>query len=461
MSTLKIYSPYNEVLLQQLPLQTATEAEHALHTAYALHQNREIWLPAYERIAVLEKLVQLMEMQRAELARTATREGGKPLIDSEIEIDRAIQGVKIALQSLSQLKGEQVPMGLTPATANRLAFTTCEPRGVVLAISAFNHPVNLIIHQVIPAVAVGCPVIIKPALETPLSCLKLVELLYQAGLPEAWCQVLICDNQLTQKLVADPRVSFLSFIGSSQVGWQLRSLLAPGSHCALEHGGVAPVIVEPDANLAKALPELVKSSFYHAGQVCVSTQRIYAHTDIYREFAEQIAIAASNLVVGDPLSVNTEVGPLIRLFDVERVDNWVKDAVAKGAKLLCGGKSLSRTCYAPTVLLNPPDNCLVSKQEIFGPVVCIYDYNNRQAAIRRANDVPYAFQAAVYTKNINVALDTAAHLQAKTVLINDHTAFRADWMPFGGYKESGLGTGGIPYSMQEMIYQKQLIVNMV
>jgi acyl-CoA reductase-like NAD-dependent aldehyde dehydrogenase len=459
MTKLKVLAPYDQSLIQELNFHSEQQAEQMLAKAFALYQNREKWLPAYQRIAILEKLCQLMEMERDLLAQLAAHEGGKPLIDSKIEVDRAIQGVKIAIHTLGQLAGKEIPMGLTPATTNRLAFTFCEPIGVVLAISAFNHPLNLIVHQAIPAIAVGCPVIVKPALDTPLSCLKLVELLYQAGLPEVWCQVLICENTATQKLVSDPRVSFLSFIGSGKVGWHLRSLLAPGTHCALEHGGAAPVIVEPDADLTKAPPLLVKGGFYHAGQVCVSVQRVYAHISISHILAEQMAEQASKLLVGDPLEAKTQVGPLIRPTEVERIDAWVKQAVEAGAKLLCGGKPLSKTCYAPTILLNPPDDCLVSNQEIFGPVVCIYDYHERKQAIQCANAINFAFQAAVFTENLSVALETVKQLQAKTVLINDHTAFRADWMPFGGLKASGLGVGGIPYSMRDMVFEKQLILN--
>ena len=217
---------------------------------------------------------------------------------------------------------------------------------MVLAISAFNHPFNLIIHQVVPAIAAGCPVIIKPALVTPMSCLNVVNALKRAGCPDEWCAMIFCENSVTEKLVSDSRVSFLSFIGSSKVGWNLRSKLAPGAHCALEHGGIAPVIVEPDADLDKMLPLLCKGSFYHAGQVCVSVQRIFAHQSIARELADKLSDMAKNLVVGDPLDPKTEVGPLITLKEVARVESWVNTAVKSGAEVLCGGKSY------PTPVMN-------------------------------------------------------------------------------------------------------------
>ena len=206
------------------------------------------------------------------------------MIDSRIELARAVQGIREAANSIGQLTGHEIPMNLTTSSMNRMAFTTREPVGVVAAVSAFNHPFNLIVHQVIPGVAVGCPVIVKPALITPLSCLNLVSCLYEAGLPKEWVQVAICENSLAEKIVTDPRVSFLTFIGSGKVGWGLRSKLAPGARCALEHGGAAPVIVEADADIDDALPLLAKGGFYHAGQVCVSVQRIFVHEDIVEEF---------------------------------------------------------------------------------------------------------------------------------------------------------------------------------
>jgi acyl-CoA reductase-like NAD-dependent aldehyde dehydrogenase len=341
---------------------------------------------------------------------------------------------------------------------NRMAYTYREPGGLVSAISAFNHPVNLIIHQVIPAIAAGCPVVVKPASRTPLSCLSLVELLHQSGLPKELCQAVVCSNEDAELLVTDRRLSFLTFIGSANVGWALRSKLAPGANCALEHGGVAPVIVEADANIEEAVPLLVKAGFYHAGQVCVSVQRVYAHESVAMKVAEQMAEKAAKLVVGDPADPKTEVGPLITHAECQRVAEWVEEAVKRGAKLLCGGKKISECCYAPTVLWNPPEDARVSREEVFGPVVCIYTYKNREEAVKRANGLPFCFQAAVFTKNIDQAFYYVRNLQATAVMVNDHTAFRVDWMPFGGRMQSGLGMGGIPRSMEDMTVEKMFVV---
>ena len=220
------------------------------------------------------------------------------------------------------------------------------------SISAFNHPLNLIIHQTVTAFAAGCPVIVKPALTTPLSCIGFLEILKQAGVPDGWCQGLICENDVSELLVVDKRVNYFSFIGSSRVGWYLRSKLYPGARSALEHGGAAPVIVEPDAEFGSMLPALMQGSFYHAGQVCVSVQRVFVHKSVCDSLVEQLVDGASKLVVGDPLDKKTDIGPLILPREVDRVEQWVNEAVQAGAELMCGGNRLSETCYAPTVLLN-------------------------------------------------------------------------------------------------------------
>ena len=351
-------------------------------------------------------------------------------------------------------------MNLNPASEGKFTVTRHEPIGIVVAVSAFNHPLNLIVHQVGPAVATGCPVIIKPAEDTPLSCFRFINILREAGLPEEWCQSLIVKNlENATKLVTDSRVAFFSFIGSARVGWSLRSQVAPGTRCALEHGGAAPVVVAADADLERLAPSLTKGGFYHAGQVCVSVQRVFADISIAREVAQKIAEKAKNLIVGDPTDAATEVGPLIRHRETDRVEAWVNEAVAAGAELLCGGKRISESCFEATVLLNPPSDCKVSQEEIFGPVVCVYSVENVNAAIARANDVPFSFQASVFTGSIDIAMRAYRRLNASVVMVNEHTAFRVDWMPFAGLKQSGLAVGGIPFTMHDMQVRKMLVLH--
>ncbi|GAB2631319.1 aldehyde dehydrogenase family protein [Belliella aquatica] len=457
-TTLKVYNPYNQKLIKEIPKMGKKEVLKALEIAYDLFQDRKNWIPAFKKIEILEKVQEIMKSKIEELTKTAAEEGGKPYQDSKVEVLRAINGVKLAAQEISQLAGKQIPMGLTEASINRIAFTTREPIGVVASISAFNHPLNLIIHQTVTAFAAGCPVIVKPASTTPLSCLAFIEILKEAGVPEGWVQSILTDNESAEALVTDKRVNFLSFIGSAKVGWYLKSKVADGTRVAMEHGGAAPVIVEKDAVLEDMIPALTKGGFYHAGQVCVSVQKVFVHEDIARDVAEKIATEAKKLVVGDPLDKNTEVGPLILPKEVDRIEKWVNEAKESGAEVLCGGKRISDTCFEPTVLWNPSQDVSVSKEEIFGPVVCIYPYSDREKAIELANALPYHFQAAVFTQELEIALDTVQKLNATAVMVNDHTAFRVDWMPFGGRDASGEGMGGIPYSMHEMTREKLMVI---
>ncbi len=458
-NTIEIKSPFDGHLIKELPLMDETDIENLLSKANALFKDRNKWLEKHERIAILEKTAQIMSTRIDELTKIAAEEGGKPYKDSKIEVIRAINGVKLAAENIGHIKGEEIPMGLTKASENRMAFTFREPIGVVVSVSAFNHPLNLAVHQTAPAIAVGAPVIIKPASTTPLSALNFAEILYEAGLPKDWCRVAVCKSNIAEKLVTDKRVNFFSFIGSAKIGWYLQSKLSPGTRSALEHGGVAPVIVEKDANLSKTLPMLLKGGYYHAGQVCVSVQKIFVQEDIAEKFTIKYTELVKKLKVGDPLDEKTDVGPIIDSFEIERIESWVKEAKKTGAEIRCGGKRLTNSTYEPTVIFNPDDEINISKDEVFGPVVCIYPYKNINEAIEKANSLDVAFQAAIYTENINVAMEAVNKINASAVMINDHTAFRVDWMPFGGRDVSGIGIGGIPYSMHEMTRDKLMVIN--
>ncbi len=457
--SIEVLAPYDRQVIATIDTVDADGVEQALRVARGLYEERAAWLPLSQRIEILKKAAHIMAKRAEELALEAAREGGKPLADSQVEVARAIDGMQICIETLRTEAGEEIPMGGTAASQGRLAFTHREPIGVVVAVSAFNHPLNLIVHQVGPAVAAGCPVIVKPAEDTPLSCMRFIQILREAGLPEGWAQALLTsDHTVAEKLVTDPRVDFFSFIGSAKVGWMLRSRLAPGTRCALEHGGVAPVIVEADADLDDALPLLAKGAFYHAGQVCVSVQRVFAHRSVARQVAEELAAEGAKMAVGDPTLAETAIGPLIRPRELERVHDWVQEAVSLGAELISGGEPISETCYPATVLLDPPDEAKVSHLEVFGPVVCVYSCDDMDRAIEQANALPYAFQAAVFTNNLQRALRGYKGLNASAVMVNDFTAFRVDWMPFAGLRQSGLGVGGIPHTLRDMQVEKMLVI---
>ena len=456
----EVRSPYSGDVVGRVQTVDAAGMDHALATAVAAFRDKSRWLPAFERAGILSRMADLVQDEAEELSLLIAREGGKPLTDARAEIARAENGLRLCAEEAPRIRGSQIPMGGTPAAQGRIAFTLPEPIGVVAAVSAFNHPFNLIVHQVGPAVAAGCPVLVKPAAATPLSCVRFIQLLHQAGLPSEWAMAVPCDNAVAERLVTSPDLGFFSFIGSAKVGWYLRSRLAPGVRCVLEHGGAAPVVVDASADLDDMVPLLVKGGFYHAGQVCVSVQRVFVHEAIRDLVVARLKAQVDALVVGDPTSPETEVGPLIRPGEVERVHQWVTEAIASGATLLTGGAPLDHQCYQPTLLLDPPDDAKVMTQEIFGPVVCVCTVQDMDEAIRRANAVPWSFQAAVFSQDIDAALKVAENLNGAAVMVNDHTAFRVDWMPFGGRGPSGLGTGGIGHSIRDLTEEKLVVLRL-
>ena len=442
--------------LAEIKMHNCFEVEEMLVTAVNLSNKEPI--SKQKRLEILQKLQNLIALEQEEFAKLIANEGGKPIIDARVEVTRGIDGINIAIAELKNLKGQEIAMELNPASASREAWTVLEPIGVVVAISAFNHPLNLIIHQVVPAIATGCPVIVKPSDATPLCCLRFLELALKAGLPIGWLQVAITNRENSEKLATDSRIGFLSFIGSAKVGWYLKSKLANGVRCSLEHGGVAPLIFDKYKDEDGFISGAVKASMYHSGQVCVSVQRIYLPHNKALEIANKIAKLASKQIVGDAINENSDLGPLINSKEVLRIESWVNQAITEGATLLTGGKILNSVSYAPTVLFNPNAKSKVSTQEIFGPVVCIYSYENIDEAIKNANSLNVAFQAAVFSDNIDFALNIAKRLDASAVMINDYTTFRVDWMPFAGRKHSGYGTGGIGYTMKDMLEQKMFVV---
>jgi acyl-CoA reductase-like NAD-dependent aldehyde dehydrogenase len=453
--TLYVHAPWDGRLLDTLPVSTEAEVEAAFATAHALFRSRKHWLPKIERVAILRRAATIARGRREALAMQVASESGKPLRDALIEIDRGIDGIELCVETLRTEAGHVIPMDLNATSAGRVAFTQMEPIGVVLGLAAFNHPFNLVIHQVAPAVAAGAPVIVKPSPKTPLSCRAVLEIFYEAGLPKGWAQmVLPLDIGVIGRMVSDPRLGFLSFIGSAAVGWKLRSMLAPGARCALEHGGVAPVIVAGDADLGQVIPRLGRAGFWHAGQACVSVQRIFCARDILDHLAAGLSAVADRMVIGDPTKPETEVGPIITHAEADRIASWVD---ASGATVATGGKRLSRSTYANTVLVNPDPKADVSQREVFGPVVCLYPYDDLDAAIATANDLPFSFQAAVFSRNIDTAMHCFRHLDGTAVMVNEHPLFRVDWMPFAGARQSGLGVGGIPHSIRDMQTEKMMV----
>lgn len=458
-SNLSITNPSTGEQIAALEADTGEQAVHKLEQARRRFKDRRQHLPLHARIEILERLVVLMEGDADGFAMTIARDGGKPLSDAQVETVRAIAGVRMAIQAAGEHRGQVIPLGHQASSASRLSFTQKYPRGVVLAFSAFNHPLNLIVHQVIPAFATGCPCVVKPAVDTPLACLKLIEAMYEAGVPEDYASCVITDDlDVAGQMVRSDKIAFFSFIGSARVGWMLRSQVQPGVRCALEHGGVAPCLVTDTADLDLAVPSITKGAFYHAGQVCVSTQRVYVDRAIEDKFLGMLNDSVSRLTVGDAANPATEVGPLIRTAEADRVAEWVQEAVSLGGKVVAGGARMEGNFHQPTVIHSPPVEAKVSHQEIFGPVVCVYPYDDLNTALDAANIHPHAFQAAIYTSDLDTMYAAYDAFDASAVMVNDHTAFRDDGMPFAGLSASGLGVGGIPYTIEEMQFEKMMVL---
>lgn len=452
-----LHSPYDQTLIAMVGYMNEKQAFENLDTLNRVYENRK-YLKTHERIECLKKAAGRIRERHEAFSDLIALEGGKPLKDARVEVTRAINSLEYAAEEAGRIHGREIPMRGTKSASGRVAFTYPEPIGVVLAISAFNHPLNLIVHQVAPAIAVGCPVLVKPALETPLSCLHFLDMLYEAGLPPEMCLPLIADNQVVEKIVRSQKIKFMTFIGSAKVGWHLKSILAPGTRVALEHGGAAPVIIDEKADLDQALPILLKGAYYHSGQVCVSTQRVFVHASLEKEFEERFLKAVKELKIGDPRQDTVDCGPIIRKRDIERINQWIDEAKKSGAQVLIGGASEGKSFYQPTVIRGAAKEDRVMKEEIFGPVVCFESYRDLDEAIQKANGVDWSFQAAVFTQDIERALYVARSLRASAVMINDGTAFRVDWMPFRGDGPSGFGTGGIPYTMHDMVTEKMIVM---
>ena len=456
---LEVRSPWDLKVIKKIKCHGENEIEKIISSAHKTALEKAENFPKIDRIKILNNFSKKIKKNINELAKLATKEGGKPLQDSIIEINRGSEGVDTAIEVLKSDAGSVIPMNINEASSNRVAFTQKEPIGLVLAISAFNHPFNLIIHQIIPAIASGCVVIVKPAEDTPLSCIKIVEMLLESGLPKNRCFFCMPENlELAERLVSDKRIDFFSFIGSAKIGWMLRSKLSPGTRCALEHGGMAPTFLTESTNLDVASKLLVKGGFYHAGQVCVSVQRVFVHKKIFNDFLNKFEKKLKPLKIGNPLDSKTEIGPLIRPSEVNRVKEWVDESISRGTSVLCGGNKISETCYDKTILINPKFSDKVSRMEIFGPVVNVYSYDDFDKAIEIANDTNVSFQASIFSNDIDQTMNFYKKINASAVFHNDHTAFRVDWMPFAGLKHSGHGVGGIKYTMHEMQVEKMMIL---
>ncbi|TDF34763.1 aldehyde dehydrogenase family protein [Alteromonadaceae bacterium M269] len=450
-SPLVVVNPSSGSVITAVSQDTVVSAQNKIEACHKSFTDSKKSLSKARRINILEGVHRRLLDEQKELAELVAMESGKPLQDAIVESERAAYGVQLAIAHLMTEGSNTFPVNTMLSSENHRMDVHHFPIGPVIAVSAFNHPLNLVTHQIVSAFAAGCPCLIKPAVETPLSCIRLVELFRQEDIPDGWVDYLITeDNELAESVVTDPRFAFFSFIGSARVGWYLRSKLPPGTRCALEHGGVAPAIVDGNCDLEKTVASLVKGAFYHAGQVCVSTQRIFVRQHCVDNFIDAFAEHVEELRVGDALDMQTQVGPLIRRNEVERMHCWIKEAVQSGGQLVCGGQTTGYQHYEPTVIINAAENSLVNSQEIFGPVCSITSFSDLDSVVSRLNSRQVAFHSAVFSHDQRVINQLYEQLHTGCLMVNEHTAFRHDGMIFAGHKQSGLGAGGIANSIHHM-----------
>jgi acyl-CoA reductase-like NAD-dependent aldehyde dehydrogenase len=454
----QVVSPNDLEVLTEVQYATDEDIDFVLKNLKGAQENAKK-LPPFERAAILRKVAQLMRRDEASLAHLIATEGGKPLKDAKVEVSRAQNTIELCAEEAVRLAGEMIPMERTPAGKDHIAFTFREPIGPVLALSAFNHPLNLLCHQAGAAIGSGCALVLKPAPGTPLCGEKLFSYFQEAGLPAGIFILLHADVPQIERLVSSLEFGFVSFIGSARVGWALRQKIAPGTRLALEHGGQAPAIVAEDADLEQAVNALLKGAYYHAGQVCISTQKIFVHERIFEKFLGRFKEETLKLKTGDARDEATDVGPLIRPSEVKRIQEWIREALGQGATLVCGNEVKDKGQYLlPTILTNSPLDSKIMREEVFGPVVTINSYTAEGELLSSLNENPYVFEAALFTNDINRAFQYVRELSTMTLVINNHNALRTDWMPFGGHKLSGLGMGGVRYEMEEMTRIKQVII---
>jgi acyl-CoA reductase-like NAD-dependent aldehyde dehydrogenase len=454
---IEIRSPYDGSLIARVTQGRKEHAEAAIAAAVkAFGTTRR--LPAFERQRVLRQISAFMIERKEEFARTLAQEAGKPIKAARTEVDRAIFTFNVAAEESTRIYGEYLPLDWQEFTAGRWGIVRRFPIGPVAGITPFNFPINLVAHKVAPAIAAGCPMVLKPAPQTPLCSLLLAECVQQAGWPDGGLNVLPLSNEDAGLLVTDDRIKLISFTGSVPVGWDIKRR-AGKKKVVLELGGNAAVIVHNDADLQYAADRCVTGGFNYAGQTCISVQRIFVEHSVYGKFTDLLVEGVKQLKTGDPLDESTDVGPLIRESDAIRTANWIDEAVRAGARLLCGGRR-HNLIVEPTVLTGTKPDMKVNSQEVFGPVVTVEPYKDFDQALRHVNNSAYGMQAGIFTRDAKFLFQAYEELEVGGVIAGDVPSFRIDHMPYGGVKDSGHGREGLRYAIEEMTEPKLLVMNL-
>jgi acyl-CoA reductase-like NAD-dependent aldehyde dehydrogenase len=449
----EVLSPYDQSPVGRVAQGDAALANRAIEAAHQAFASAEF--PQHERAAVLDRAATLVAERVEELALTIAAEAGKPIKTATVEAERCIDTLTFSATEARKLTGGTVPMAASPAGEGKLGVMLRVPYGVVGAISPFNFPLNLVAHKLGPAIAAGNAIVLKPAGQTPISALKLAAILDQAGLPKGWLSVIPGPgSEVGNAIVEHELTGAVTFTGSAPVGWGIRSKV-PHKKVNLELGSNAPLIVDADGDWEAAADKAQIHAFSHAGQSCISIQRILVHEDVAEAFKERLIANVAKLRVGDPLDSETDVGPLITPDDRDRVKEWIDDALASGAELLAGGELADDgRCLTPTLLAHPSKDAKVWCEEIFGPVATIDTFTDFDEALALANDSKFGLQAGVFTKDIAKALKAARTLEFGGVLINEVPTFRADQMPYGGVKDSGNTREGPAYAIYELTEER-------
>jgi acyl-CoA reductase-like NAD-dependent aldehyde dehydrogenase len=405
-------------------------------------------MPAYERGAILRSISAGIGARREELGRLLSMEAGKPIRDALVEVDRAVITFRLAAEEAERMVGETIPLDVTPAGKGRMGITRRFPIGPIAGISPFNFPLNLAAHKVAPAIASGNPIVLKPPSKDPLVMLTVAEIIEAAGAPAGSVSVLPMSRELGDRMVGDDRFKLLSFTGSPSVGWRMKER-AGKKRVVLELGGNAGVIVDKSADLDWAVKRCLVGAFAYAGQVCISVQRMFVHEDVWDAFMPKLIEGARGLVVGDPLDPRTDIGPMVDGHAAQRTQTWVDEALAAGGTALLGGRA-DGSFFPPTILTDVPVSAAVCSNEAFAPLVVAFRFRDMEDAVRRVNDSMFGLQTGVFTSDLGAAWQAFNTLEVGGVIVNDVPTYRADHMPYGGVKDSGLGREGLRWSIEDM-----------
>jgi len=452
-----IKAPYDGAIVGRVFQGRRSHAEAAIAAAVkAFGTTRR--LPAFERQRVLRRVAEGIAKRKEEFSRALCQEAGKPIKAARTEVERAIFTFSVAAEESTRIYGEYLPLDWQEYTAGRWGIVKRFPIGPIAGITPFNFPLNLVAHKVAPAIAAGCPMVLKPAPQTPLSSLLMAEVVQQAGWPDGALNVIPLSNDDAALLVTDDRIKMISFTGSVAVGWQIKKNSGK-KKVILELGGNAGVIIHNDADIEYAAERCVAGGFGYAGQTCISVQRILVQQSVYGKFTDMFLAGVKNLQIGDPLDEATDVGPLIRESDAQRAVDWIQEAVRGGARVLCGGNRKG-SIVEPTVLTGTKPEMKVNCQEIFGPVVTVEPYAEFDEALRQINSSAFGLQAGLFTRDAKRMFQAFEELEVGGLLAGDVPTFRIDHMPYGGVKDSGIGREGLRYAIEEMTEPKLMVMNL-